>query len=82
MSKITYNLSDLVSKEFVEQFNELVSKIQSCGNDELVINEDFWVGETRLFEFMADTHCTDTNRTLTISRKLFFKGDKNGLENN
>ena len=77
MSKITYNLSDLVSAEFVEQFNELVAKIQSCGNDKLVINEDFWVEEKALYELIADIHCTDANKTMTISRELFFKGDEN-----
>ena len=77
MSKITYNLSDLVSREFVEELSQLVAKIQGCGNDKLVINENFWIEEKTLYELIADIHCTDANKTLTISRELFFKGDEN-----
>ena len=69
MSKITYKLSDLATKEQILWFNELQNKIECCGNDCLIIENDFSlnINIIPILAFIEKLHLTSNEKEFLVN---------------
>ncbi len=72
MSTITYKLSELIPKDFMEQYISIVNRVRNCGNDTLIIDEDYWVSDDALYRSLAMIH-TQNNNNATFEVRRSFK---------
>lgn len=71
MSVITYKLSELIPKDFMEQYISIVNKVRNCGNDTLIIDEDYWVSDDALYRNLAVIYTKDNNNATFEVRRSF-----------
>lgn len=69
MSKIEYKLSDLATKEQIEWLNGLQKRIENCGNDCLIIENDFPlnVDTGKILAFIQELHLTDSEKEFVVN---------------
>lgn len=79
MSKIIYDLSNIIPESTMEQLSSAINKVKNCGNDELIINEDYFVANKDIYTFLTGIH-TDNglngNKKLIINRTMICTGKK------
>lgn len=71
MSKIEYKLSDLATNEQIEWLNNLVDKIQNCGNDDIYIfdEDNNYTNLNNLIILIKYFHINSINQTVTLIKK-------------
>lgn len=69
MSEIKYKLSDLISRECIEELEKMEDKILNCGNDNLIIELDGVLHDTAILEYIKAIHTSygnDANKEVYI----------------
>lgn len=73
MSKIKYQLSDLISQGCIDELSEMQDKITNCGNDKLIIETDLILRNTAILDLIKIIHThkySDANKELYVQHPI------------
>jgi len=73
MSKIEFNLNNIISPENIEAFDYLIHTIQNCGNDCLILDvkkEDLPSEILSFIDFIHTNNGEDKNKKLVVQSRF------------